>query len=414
MKIGKAGILCVAVWLAAGILRGDGSEASLAAAPEPTPTPTPAAKPAVEYIPMRGFAFRTSDGLFELAIGFNLQLRFTRFDFDAVPGAAEDADEFRVRRFKLYLTGFAFDPRLTYRFQVAFENVTTQKLLLDDAWLNYKFADEIAVQAGQSKTPYSREELHNDGAIEFTERAAAVDAFKPGRDIGAGLLGSISNGLFSYMAGVFNGEGQSTLRASDHVMPMLRLVVNPVGEMGHGEADLEGHANPALSLGVDGFTNTLHKISDNLLESNVPNYTSPVGWLGRNVGLFETGENIFIESASADVQFEWRGLSVQGEYFWGHAEGDTSGAILRAYGWYGQAGYFILPHKLDLGVRYSVVEANRATPNDVNSVFTAAPTWYFRGNNVKLQLDYSRTHRQRPAGEAATDQLIRLQVQLML
>ena len=102
------------------------------------------------------------------------------------------------------------------------------------------------------------------------------------------------------------------------------------------------------------------------------------------------------------------------EYFWGRAEGNTSKVILRATGWYAQADYFILPHKLDLGVRYSVVDPNRAVSNDVSTVFTAAPTWYFKGNNVKVQIDYSRTHRQRSVGAPANDQLLRLQVQLML
>ena len=178
-----------------------------------------------------GFAFRTPDRLFELAIGFNLQLRFTHFDFDRCPTPLSDADEFRVRRFKLYFTGYAFDPRLTYRVQLAFENVNNTRLLLDDAWVNYKFMDEISAQMGQSKTPYSRDELYNDGVIQFQERALAVDTFKPGRDTGAGILGSLFGGKMTYMAGVFSGDGQNTLRATDHVMPVVRLVANPIGQM---------------------------------------------------------------------------------------------------------------------------------------------------------------------------------------
>jgi hypothetical protein len=267
---------------------------------------------------------------------------------------------------------------------------------------------------GQSKTPYSRDELYNDGVIQFQERALAVDTFKPGRDTGAGFLGSLWKGKVTYMAGAFSGDGQNTLRATDHVMPMIRLVANPIGQMGTGEADLEGRTTPALSFGIDGFTNTLRKTGDNLLESNIPNYASPTGWLGRNIGLFTTGENIFIESASADLQLKWMGLSVQGEYFVGHAEGDTSGVILRAYGWYAQTGYLVVPHKVDVAVRYSVVDYNRNAPHDTNSIVTAATDWYIKRNNVKLQFDYSRTHRQRTAGEPANDQLFRLQVQLML
>ena len=374
--------------------------------------PTPA--PGIEYIPLRGLAFRTPDKLFELAVGFNLQLRFTRFEFDRVPSALEDSNEFRVRRFKLYFTGYAFDPKLTYRMQLAFENVNNTKLLLDDAWINYKFMDEISAQMGQSKTPYSRDELYNDGVIQFQERALAVEAFKPGRDAGAGVLGSLFKGQLTYMAGVFNGEGQSTLRASDHVMPMVRLVANPVGQMGIGEADLEGRQTPALSFGVDGFTNTLRKTTDVLFESVTPNYASPTGWLGRNIGLFTTGEDIFIESASADLQFKWMGISAQAEYFFGHAEGDTSGVRVRANGWYGQAGYMVIPQKVDVAVRYSVVDYNQGAPHNENSIFTAATDWYIKRNNVKLQFDYSRTHRQRATGDPANDQLFRFQVQLML
>ncbi len=379
-----------------------------------TPASAPAPWPAIEYIPLRGIAFRTPDKLFELAIGFNLQARFTSFDFDQVPNALSDADEFRIRRFKLYFTGYAFDPKLTYRVQLAFENVNNTRLLLDDAWVNYKFMDEISAQMGQSKTPYSRDELYNDGVIQFQERALAVDTFKPGRDTGAGILGSLFGGTMTYMAGVFSGDGQNTLRATDHVMPMVRLIANPVGQMGIGESDLECHAAPALSFGADGFTNTLRKTTDAQFESITPNYASPTGWLGRNIGLFTTGENIFIESGSADMQLKWMGLSVQAEYFFGHAEGDTSGVRLRANGWYAQTGYLIVPHKVDLAIRYSVVDYNQGAPHDEASIVTAAADWYIKRNNVKLQFDYSRTHRQRPTGAPANDQLFRFQIQLML
>ncbi len=256
-----------------------------------------------------------------------------------MPNALSDADEFRVRRFKLYFTGYAFDPKLTYRVQLAFENVNNTRLLLDDAWINYKFMDEISAQMGQSKTPYSRDELYNDGVIQFQERALAVDTFKPGRDTGAGILGSLFGGKMTYMAGAFSGDGQNTLRATDHVMPVVRLVATPLGQLppSGGEMDLDCHKSPALSFGVDGFTNTLRKITDIAFELNTENYASPTGWLGRNIGLFTIGEDVFVESASADIQFKWLGFSAQAEYFAGHAEGDTSGVRLRANGWYGQA-----------------------------------------------------------------------------
>src|SRR5206468_3379629 len=105
-------------------------------------------------------------------------------------------------RFKLFMSGFALDPRLTWRFQAAFENTASNRIL-DDAWLNWKFAEAVSAQFGQYKTPFTREELYNDGVLQFPERSLAVDAFKPSRDIGFMAAGSFGKGLFLYQAGVF-------------------------------------------------------------------------------------------------------------------------------------------------------------------------------------------------------------------
>src|SRR5262249_24416321 len=146
-------------------------------------TNAPTAKPSLQYVEGRGIVFRTPDDLFEVALGFNLQVRDTRFDLDDSSGGV-DANEFRVRRFKLCLAGFAFDPRLTWRFQAAFESTAANRYL-DDAWLNWKFSNAVSIQGGQYKTPFARDELYNDGYIQFPERALATDAFNPSPAIAA-------------------------------------------------------------------------------------------------------------------------------------------------------------------------------------------------------------------------------------
>src|SRR5262245_40728993 len=174
--MGKTVLLAAAVWLAVARAGAADESSSLAtgvtnreeASPEEAPRPAeeapkPAPKPNPTYIEGRGFDFRTSDGLFDFAIGANLQVRFSNIDFDDL---CADADDFRIRLVKLYMTVFSFDPRLTYRFQLAFENVNNVRML-DDAWVAWKFEELIQVQAGQSKTPFSREELMNDGVLMF-------------------------------------------------------------------------------------------------------------------------------------------------------------------------------------------------------------------------------------------------------
>ena len=385
--------------------------AHAAFAQETVSSDPPPVKPTIQYVEGRGMVFRSLDNMFEASLGFNLQVRFTRFDLDET-SAGSDVDEFRVRRFKLFLSGFALDPRLTWRFQADFAAPSAR--LFDDGWLNWKFSDAVSVQGGQYKTPFSREELYNDGVIQFAERALATDAFKPSRDIGVMFAGGFFKNVLAYQAGVFGGNGQNTLRVSDHVMPMLRLLWNPIGEMGQGEADVQMHQGPALSLGAAGFHNTLKKNTDQGYESIALNYTSSTGWLGRNAKLFTTGEEVSIQEGGLEAQLKWHGLSVQGEYFVGQALGKDSRVKLYSYGYYGQAGYFVLPCKLDVAARYSLVDYNRNTVNDSVSIVSAVTNYYFRRHALKLMFDYSRTHRQRPLPlEPANDQSFIIQAQLM-
>ena len=402
-------ILAYVGLLAAAALK---AQATAESAPTPTPTPKPekpAEKP-ISYVEGRGIVFRTPDNMFEGSLGFNLQTRYTNFDIDDRFGGI-DANQFRVRRFKLFMNGFFFDPRLTWRLQLAFESSVASRTL-DDAWLGWKFADAAQIQMGQYKTPYSRQELYNDGVLQFPERSLATDAFKPSRDEGFMAFGSFCKGLFTYQAGVFGGTGQSNLRTNESVMPVVRLVANPIGTMGASEADIQNHKEPALSFGANGFTNTLRKLTDVAFEADL-NYAGPAGWLGRNVGLFQLGEKVDIKSWGVDAQFKWHGFSLQGEGFWGQAEGQTSGVRLYAYGYYVQGGYFILPEKLDIAGRYSYVDYNRSVARGGFAVISAATSYYFRRNSLKVVLDYSRTHRKRPNGEPANDNAFIVQAQLM-
>ena len=407
MRRGLALLSCL------GLLLSAAAKAQTAPEGTPTPTPTPTPKPQdkpISYVEGRGIVFRTPDNMFEGSLGFNLQTRFTHIDLDSRFGGI-DANQFRVRRFKLFMSGFAFDPRLTWRVQLEFAGSNAARTL-EDAWLGWKFADPLAIQMGQYKTPFSRQELVNDGFLQFPERSLATDAFKPSRDIGFMTFGSLGQGLFTYQAGVFGGTGQSNLRTNSSVMPVLRLVANPIGKMGATEMDIEDHEKPALSFGANGFINTLRKTSDLAFEAEL-NYAGPAGWLGRNVGQFQLGERVDIQSWGLDAQFKWRGFSLQAEGYWGQAKGQTSAARVYAYGWYAQAGYFILPEKLDLAGRYSYVDYNRSVARGGVSIVSAATSYYFRRNSLKVVLDYSRTHRQRPGGQPANDSAWIIQAQLM-
>ncbi len=113
-----------------------------------------------------------------------------------------------------------------------------------------------------------------------------------------------------------------------------------------------------------------------------------------------------------DAAFKWRGLSVQGEYFGGKGEGQNLGRTVHARGYYGQAGYFLLPKKLEVAARYSSVDPNRDKSQDLQVEVTGAVSYYFEGHNFKLQGDYTNIHTQLAGKQATDDKQLRVQAQL--
>jgi phosphate-selective porin len=140
-----------------------------------------AARP-VAYQLGKGFTFTSPDARFQLSLGGRGQFQYQYLDKDDVNGPAQDTSVWKIRRFKVYMGGYAFNQDLTYRVQVDLAKSGTAQML-DDAWINYRFTDAAQLQAGQFKMPFSREELTSDGALQFVDRASAVDAFKPSYDI---------------------------------------------------------------------------------------------------------------------------------------------------------------------------------------------------------------------------------------
>jgi phosphate-selective porin OprO/OprP len=75
-----------------------------------------------------------------------------------------------------------------------------------DAYLNYRLAPELQLQAGKFKTPIGLELLMADRDTWFNERGFPT-ALVPNRDVGFELHGDLFHGVVSYAAGIFNGAG---------------------------------------------------------------------------------------------------------------------------------------------------------------------------------------------------------------
>ena len=374
------------------------------------------AKP-VAYQIGKGFTFTSPDARFQLSLGGRGQFQYQYLDKDDANGPVQDVSVWKIRRFKVYMGGYAFTKDLTYRVQVDLAKSGTAQMM-DDAWINYRFANVAQLQAGQFKMPFARGELTSDGALQFVDRANAVDAFKPSYDIGAMVQGSAAGGKLAYNAGLFNGTGQSGTRTNNSGAWAARFVFNPFGEMKYSEADLENTPKPLLSVGANYFANTLKRNGNSTFldtTTSTPPYAGTSGWLGKvasTTAVFDNTEKVDIGTYGFDMAFKWLGLSVQGEYFGGKAEGKTNGPTVRSRGYYAQAGYFLLPKHLEVAARYSSVDPNRDKSQDLQVEVTGGISYYFEGHNLKLQGDYTNIHIQVAGKQATDDKQMRVQAQV--
>lgn len=360
-----------------------------------------------------GFNFTSADEKFSGSIGASMQLRYTFTDKDDVNNSQQDVSEFKLRRIKMFLNGYAYSKDLTYKLQMALHEANTGKLL-EETYMNYRILDEAQLRFGQDKVPFARQELTSTSALQFVDRSIVTEAFKPSYDTGLMLHGKVANGVLTYNAGVFGGVGQNTARGTNDNAFAARIAVNPFGEMKYSEADLDQSEKPLLGIGASYFRDTLGKTGAATLElNNLPFADSKKGWLGIGAKTFNASEKVNVNTFGFDSAFKWQGLSLQGEYFLGQADGKDSNNTLRAQGFYGQAGYFIIPTHLEVAARYSYLDPNRDVAGDLQVETQGAVSYYFNKHNLKLQADYTNSHKQNGTKSSTDDKITRLQAQIL-
>ena len=92
----------------------------------------------------------------------------------------------------------------------------------------------FGVQAGQFKTPFSREYYTSLPDLETADRATVVDSLAPKRDIGV-MADYAFRKVATLQLGLFNGEGQNVASNKDStLLGVARVVVKPAPELALG------------------------------------------------------------------------------------------------------------------------------------------------------------------------------------
>jgi phosphate-selective porin len=194
---------------------------AFAQAPAPVPQTPPAKAEPEPGWRVEPFALRNDAADFRLRLTGYVQADFRSYEDWTVAEEALRADEAEWRRLRLGLDGrwrrLAFEVDFAAAFDADDE--------LKDAWAELRLTRWLSVRGGHHKVPVSPEWLTSPSKQDFVERAAAVEAFAPGRDWGVSVLGEIGRAV-EYQAGVFQGDGSKQRTRAGRTFAG-RLVLKP-------------------------------------------------------------------------------------------------------------------------------------------------------------------------------------------
>jgi len=239
-----------------------------------------------------------------------------------------------INRARLTASG-GIATNFTWRIQGEFRTGNAGKsasVALTDGYIRWKKKD-FGVQAGQFKTPFTREYYTSLADVETADRATAVDSLAPKRDIGV-MADYDFHGKAMLQAGVFNGEGQNVTANKDStLLGVARLVVHPLKDIGLG------------------------------------------GYVARYFG----------DSTRYGMEANYEGpkLTVRGEYV---AQARDSLGGDSDHGWYGLAAYFV-HKKVQLVAKYEDFSRDAISLQQQNQAWTGGANLFLAGTAVRLTLE---------------------------
>ncbi|HKF59298.1 MAG TPA: porin [Blastocatellia bacterium] len=165
---------------------------------------------------------RNESGSFETDFLGYSQLDFRGYSAGNHP-PIHPPNTFIVRRARMAMEG-KIDTYFEFRIEGDFAD--TNSTLLRDFYVNIHRIDQFVMRFGQTREPFSQEEMRSDNFQEFVERSL-VNNLAPSRSPGVMAYGKLGDGIFEYQTGAFNGKGLLALNNNGTPDTALRLRFNP-------------------------------------------------------------------------------------------------------------------------------------------------------------------------------------------
>ena len=359
-----------------------------------------------------GFVIASPDGL-SLDTGkspflmrFGSWGHFRHANFNSA-GPNPDLNQLEWERIRLVIDGHAFTPDFKYFFQYDADSDAGETVDLLDYYVTYDIGHDacrfdrgkLAMRFGKWKIPFARSREESGTRLEFADRSIAGSFFDFNRSIGIGLLGNVetcclpvnwevalTNGINT--GGFRTGRANGELDRNFAVSGRFTSVIN--GDYGSdGEPDLNFRHVPAWRVGT-GFAFSRVNRTDGMREFSrmrvVDSGATIDSLLPAAVAEYD------ISMFAVDSHVKYHGVSLITEYFFRYLSNFTGAPVpdLFDHGFLLQAGYFLVPHHLELLGRWSQVvgeSGSLGVADESADEFALGMVWYIRGHNLKLTFD---------------------------
>ncbi|OHB68158.1 MAG: hypothetical protein A2W17_01145 [Planctomycetes bacterium RBG_16_41_13] len=347
----------------------------------------------VEYTPEHkksALSIRTRDGKYSLNIGGRLQMRYEYKDKDDDFGES-DTQNIDIRRARLNFGGNIYSKDLHYFVEIDGDQFDVG---VRDFYVYWTPFDELNTKIGYFKVPFNRQRVASSSTLLFQDRSIASEFFDQDRDYGVDLYGKPFEGHMEYHVAMFQGAGedqadwfQGKENFDNELMFVLNARYNPFGKYNYyDETDLAHSDTLKATIGASVAFNGKRK---DVKEEDLDNITGVV-----------------------DCGLAYKGLSWNNEYYIMTRDPESGGSSKDSAGFYTQLGYFVLPKKLELAGRYSMIDPDDDVSNDTQREYTFGVNYYLRGHRSKVQVDFGHFVTEGEE-EDENENKIRVQYQIM-
>ncbi len=308
--------------------------------------------------------FRSQDDRYSLGIGGRLQFRYTFKDNDEDFGGT-DTNNIDVRRARLALGGNIYSKLIHYYIELDGDSFDVGV----NFYVYFTPLEELNAKIGYFKVPFNQQRMTTSAKLLFQDRAIASEAFDQDRDYGVDIYGKPFDGYMEYHAAVFQGAGEDPAdRGTDdnldnELMYVLNLRYNPFGKY-----------------------DTVDETDVKYTEKFKATVAASVAFNAKNRD--EKLEDTDTIAGVVELSMKYRGLSWHNEYFVMTADPESGGNSIDSDGFFTQAGYFVIPKKLEVAARYSLVDPNSDVSDDFMREYALGVNYYFRAHRSKIQSDF--------------------------